>query len=365
MTDNLELVRRFRSEVPQPDAAAWAGARSALARAIEAERASSHPARRVARWRSPRFLAWGLAALTLTAAGAYGATRLIGIGSPAPPGNPITQLFKVARGATPLLSLRAADPGGAPPWGMRLTFAHRLFPGGLTVCPEFGRIVDGQLGFIGRDGAFHDDRLFHAGRATAEFAPSCGATSAIRSNARSVNPNLLVGAGGFVEAVASAYLGCGTHVIPLSRAQRAAYVHLKQFDARELDALRGPAGRASARAEGVTLAALRAAAAFRLQVAENVLAGRPVRTGFDTCPHRDLRTLYWGFAGASANRVTLIADSARTNETVTASDSGAYLFVIAGAPTIRGDRFKVIANCRDGRSSYGTTSAPPRCGTAK
>jgi hypothetical protein len=63
MTDGLELVRRFRSEVPDPDVAAWADARTKLMRAIEAGKGTSEPVRRRRWWQSRRFLACGLAVL--------------------------------------------------------------------------------------------------------------------------------------------------------------------------------------------------------------------------------------------------------------------------------------------------------------
>jgi hypothetical protein len=54
-------------------------------------------------------------------------------------------------GATRLLSLRAPDPAGGLPWGMRVLHTTR----GL-VC-----VQNGQLGQLGTDGAFHDDGRFH------------------------------------------------------------------------------------------------------------------------------------------------------------------------------------------------------------
>jgi hypothetical protein len=59
-------------------------------------------------------------------------------------------------GGTRLLPLRAADPAGGLPWGMRLVHTTR----GL-ICVQIGRVENGQLGQLGIDGAFHDDGLFH------------------------------------------------------------------------------------------------------------------------------------------------------------------------------------------------------------
>jgi hypothetical protein len=61
----------------------------------------------------------------------------------------------VAGGAR-LLPLRAADPAGGLPWGMRIIHTTR----GL-ICVQIGRVYHGQLGQLGIDGAFHNDGRFH------------------------------------------------------------------------------------------------------------------------------------------------------------------------------------------------------------
>jgi len=59
-------------------------------------------------------------------------------------------------GATRLLSLRAPDPAGGLPWGMRVLHTTR----GL-LCVQIGRVQDGRLGQLGIDGAFGNDGRFH------------------------------------------------------------------------------------------------------------------------------------------------------------------------------------------------------------
>jgi len=61
----------------------------------------------------------------------------------------------VAGGAR-LLPLRAADPAGGLPWGMRIVHTTR----GL-ICVQIGRVYGDQLGRLGVDGAFHNDGRFH------------------------------------------------------------------------------------------------------------------------------------------------------------------------------------------------------------
>jgi hypothetical protein len=55
-----------------------------------------------------------------------------------------------------LLPLRVADPGGGPPWGLRILRTTR----GLT-CLQIGRVEFGSVGVLGEDGAFGNDRRFH------------------------------------------------------------------------------------------------------------------------------------------------------------------------------------------------------------
>jgi hypothetical protein len=55
-----------------------------------------------------------------------------------------------------LFGVRAADPAGGPPWAMRIVKTSRGFG-----CVQIGRLVDGKLGVLGRDGAFNDDGKFH------------------------------------------------------------------------------------------------------------------------------------------------------------------------------------------------------------
>ncbi|HEY5287870.1 MAG TPA: hypothetical protein VIJ50_12260 [Solirubrobacteraceae bacterium] len=99
-------------------------------------------------------------ALTLaTAAITLAATGVILTGSPVGTARaPIATAGEgvpVAGGAQ-LLTLRAPDPAGGLPWGMRIIHTTR----GL-ICVQIGRVYDDRLGQLGVDGAFHDDGRFH------------------------------------------------------------------------------------------------------------------------------------------------------------------------------------------------------------
>jgi hypothetical protein len=122
-------------------------------------------------------IAAGLPALLALTAAALAAGGVITIGSPAKsPGRPLRNphggLGVLRPGTSRLLALRTGDPAGGPPWGMRVVATTR----GVG-CLQVGRIVDGRLGVLGRDGAFADDGRFHEEESTLGFVgPSSCAT---------------------------------------------------------------------------------------------------------------------------------------------------------------------------------------------
>ncbi len=111
--------------------------------------------------RSRRLHATALAVALVLAGGtlALAASGLLsGSPVPEPQGRPSPDAgtgVPVAGGSR-LLALRAADPEGGLPWGMRLVRTTRG-----ELCVQIGRIDEGQLGQLGLDGAFHDDGRFH------------------------------------------------------------------------------------------------------------------------------------------------------------------------------------------------------------
>ena len=55
-----------------------------------------------------------------------------------------------------VLPISTPDPQGGPPWGIRVFSTSR----GVG-CIQVGRLVDGEIGVLGSDGAFGDDGRFH------------------------------------------------------------------------------------------------------------------------------------------------------------------------------------------------------------
>ncbi len=132
-----------------------------LTAAAARQQASGGSASRVRAWRPRRMNAPLIVAIVVLAGGAIAAAAtglLTGspVSSPAGPPVPHADYGVPVAGGSDLLALRAADPEGGLPWGMRIVHTTR----GL-VCVQVGRVYRGALGQLGVDGAFHDDGRFH------------------------------------------------------------------------------------------------------------------------------------------------------------------------------------------------------------
>ncbi len=117
--------------------------------------------------RSLALLATALGAALLATA----VIALAGPGAPAPPGPPAPEAGVRVVSAR-LLAVRAADPQGGPPWGMRVVKTSR----GWT-CAQVGRVERGRLVELGLDGAFDGDRRPHdppAAQIPAQAGPGTG-----------------------------------------------------------------------------------------------------------------------------------------------------------------------------------------------
>jgi hypothetical protein len=118
------------------------------------------------------------------ATGALAATGVIAIGTPVRDTfGPHRGSGVVVAGSVRLLALRVTDPDGGPPWGMRVLGTTR----GVG-CVQVGRVVDGKLGILGRDGLANDDGRFHELPPTAVDPWNCQALDA--------NGNLFVSVSG-------------------------------------------------------------------------------------------------------------------------------------------------------------------------
>jgi hypothetical protein len=238
--------------------------------------APASPARR-RRWRSTPLLA-GLASLVIAGAALATATGLLDDGARVPPTSrsPLPAPVDDAKGFT-LASVRAPDPDGGPEWGIG---TYDATPG-ATTCVVIGRVQNGRLGVVGRDGVFGDDGRFHELSPAAQSSGTCGGRAKDGTfTSFSLMPP--IPASGYTGAPGTSIGGCRERV--------------------DLD---GPTVSPQTR--------------------------RKLR-GVPECAVASLRRVVAGFAGPSAASATLTAPGYRKTLTLDPKD-GAYLFVVPSAST--------------------------------
>lgn len=152
--DLIEAAARQRRSTPS-DSAQTAGSSDAR-----------HGLRRL---RMPLIVVGCLLASATIALAAEGVLPVGASVKPREPLNPNAGAGMPLPGGSRLLALRAPDPYGGPPWGMRVIRTTRG-----EVCVQIGRVQNGQLGELGIDGAFHDDGRFHPIPADAQADYSLG-----------------------------------------------------------------------------------------------------------------------------------------------------------------------------------------------
>jgi hypothetical protein len=231
---------------------------------MQAARALEKPRRRW--WRIGLLSGGATLAVAATAVGAV--QLLLPEGDPVPPPEQRVSLPDMDPGTTQVLRLRAPDPEGGPPWGMALSRTRD----GRLVCLRVGRVQDGRLGIVGRDGAFDDDGRFHPLAPDSNQGGNCGG----------IPPDgELRGLGGDQPPIpASGYTG---------------------------DVL----GTVGGCREDVPLDTMSP-------------ANRRLYRDIPVCTPRNLRVVKFGFAGRDATRIEYAGRSVRPDPKL----SGAYLFVL-------------------------------------
>ncbi len=96
------------------------------------------------------FPALAVAVALAIAVGALGFLHGSNNAHPTPATNPVAV-------GTVSIAAQAPDPAGGLPWALRTIQARRL-----QACLQIGRLQSGQIGALGQDGAFHNDRRFHS-----------------------------------------------------------------------------------------------------------------------------------------------------------------------------------------------------------
>ncbi|MGH2865674.1 MAG: hypothetical protein ACRDJX_10565 [Solirubrobacteraceae bacterium] len=212
----------------------------------------------------------------LLAGAAFGA-GLIKLGSPAK--LPFSVLSgaregygALVPGTVRLLPIAAPDPAGGPDWGMRELSTTRG-----EGCLQLGRVVDGKLGALGQDHAFHNDGRFHELPVSGD-ENACAALDAKGRLFTNVTAD---------DRPASAWIGTG-------------------------QALGGCVPPTASPAEKD----------LRLTPRERKQGLRPV----PICGQDDLRNIYYGLLGPQAKSITYVLGGQR-HTLNTIGDQGAYLFV--------------------------------------
>jgi hypothetical protein len=217
-----------------------------------------------------------LVAVLVVTAGALAAGGVIRIGAPAETHESPFYAQKgggIVRGTVRLLAVSTPDPAGGPPWGMRVLSTKRG-----EGCVQVGRMLDGKLGAIGQDSAFHDDGLFH------EFAVNTfGAERACT----------------LLDGNDRLFLNAVVGDIPAS-AWRGNYP-----DKGCVPSTAGPYER---------------------------FAEDGKRKPYPVCPQADERNLYFGLLGPDAESVTYALDG-QVHTLPTVGPEGAYLIVTKASPT--------------------------------
>jgi hypothetical protein len=278
----------------------WAQLRSVDERA--AARARAHEARR----QLVRTLAIAVIALLAAAAVALAAKALL-TGTAAPRRFAGQSLYfgAVKPGTTHLLNVREPDPGGGPPWGVRIfktTQAGR-------VCAQVGRVVSGHLAALGVAGDFQNDGRAH--RLPVE-APGCSSLTTSGHLALIVLAQPVPTASGLPVDPAAANSGCLT-----------------------------PESRRLVQAQPERLRRYIRAMQARGNRQEELLARRHLRQALmrlrhlpHPCRANDLRTVISGFAGPRALSVTLTMNGHALRHSVHPAEEGAFLYVLSGRPPL-------------------------------
>jgi hypothetical protein len=245
-----------------------------------------------------------LAATGLTAAGVFRRGTPVG---PEVPQSPDAGEGVAIPSSVKLLPLRAPDPAGGPPWGLRVLRTTR----GLT-CVQLGRVEFGTIGVLGQDGAFADDGRFHP--LSPEAINNLGCSVYDAHDNGFVNVSLQ-------SAPASANIGYGAavgHCVPT----------LERY----------PPGLARRIAEFIRRSA--------------ALGRRLRHQDYRACPSTDLRDIYYGLLGPDAVSITYPTLGGRLVTTPTSGSDGAYLVIRPPTTvTCHLDGLRRIQECGNGDST--------------
>ena len=281
-SDNRNVIECLAAEDPARGSHVEEASRAAVWNAVRSSMGDSNPPRsrapRRGRLAVGRLAAVGLTVL-LAGVGVAFASGLLQVGAPAKLVErfeiPTSGFGSVTPGSPKVLELTTPDPQGGAPWGLR-TFTTTRGAG----CVQAGRVVDGQLGVLGADGAFADDGRLHPIPVASASELACSALDAsghIFANV-SKNNQLANGLDGPEEAPSAA--------------------HREEHEV--------------------------CAAAVATPAEKSSALGR-------ICPPSEERALYYGLLGPAAQSITYLQEG-KSVTTSTSGAEGAYLIATLAKP---------------------------------
>jgi hypothetical protein len=156
-------MRRLRAATPAFDLRCLEESRADTWRTISAAIAARAQPNEHSGWRRGRLARGCMVAVPalLASVGVAFAAGAFQTGAPAKTveqfESPSSSFGTVVASSVRVLPVTAPDPQGGPPWGVRVFDTSRG-----AGCVQVGRLVDGQIGVLGEDGAFANDGRFHA-----------------------------------------------------------------------------------------------------------------------------------------------------------------------------------------------------------
>ena len=280
--DHRSVIERLAAEDPARGTHVEETSRAAVWNVVRASMDDSNTPgsrpRRGGRLAAGRLATVGLT-VSLAGVGVAFASGLLQVGAPARLVEqfeiPTSGFGSVAPGSPKVLALTTPDPQGGAPWGLR-TFTTTRGAG----CVQAGRVVDGQLGVLGADGAFANDGRLHPIPVASTSQLACSALDANGHIFENVSKNnqLANGLDGPEEAPSAE--------------------HPREHEV--------------------------CAAAAATPAEKSSALGR-------ICPPSEERALYYGLLGPAAAGITYLQEG-KSVTTPTSGAEGAYLIVTLAAP---------------------------------
>jgi hypothetical protein len=225
---------------------------------------------------------------------------------------------------TRMLSIRVADPGGGPQWGLRLVKTTR----GET-CLQVGRVEYGELGSLGIDDSWGNDRKFHPISPNDSEGDICGAT----------------------DSAGHGFVSSGEHGWPAS-----AYTPTDYGTGTAFAFCQAGNHLASLRSR---VDSLPKGSNARSQLEQILKRQEAARSKTHTCPAGSLRMIFVGLLGPDAKSISYETPSGTSRTENTVGGVGAYLVVFKQTASDCNDFSRTVLGGSNGcQDNYGGTDSP-------